>query len=140
MPYISSLEQYFPTLSNNDVMMQKCSGKFPYISHIGNQGSNPHLDKFSKFSKVTKQHSLKLAISKITSKNHKSYRGTVGFQCQAIHKKFLRRFDTNFDIKMMMKIYAIEIIFKSHKPFQSYQLTGPANSAIKAGQARPVSW
>ena len=46
---------------------------------------------------------------------------TLGFQCQAIHKKFLRRFDTSFDIKMMMKIYAIEIIFKFHEPFQSYQ-------------------
>ena len=29
--------------------------------------------------------------------------------------------------------YAIEIIFKSHEPFQGYQLTGPANSARKAG-------
>jgi hypothetical protein len=26
----------------------------------------------------------------------------------------------------MGKIYAIEIIFNSHEPFQSYQLTGPA--------------
>ena len=32
--------------------------------------------------------------------------------------------DTSFEIKMMMKIYAIEIIFRSHEPFQSYQLTG----------------
>ena len=47
---------------------------------------------------------------------------TVGFWCQAIHKKFLKRFDTSFDIKMMMKIYAIKVIFKSHEPFQSYQL------------------
>ena len=36
------------------------------------------------------------------------------------------RFDISFGIKMMMEIYAIEIIFKS-------QLTGPANSARKAG-------
>ena len=28
--------------------------------------------------------------------------------------------DTSFEIKMMVKIYAIEIIFKSNKPFQSY--------------------
>ena len=37
---------------------------------------------------------------------------------------------------MMMKIYAIEIIFKSHEPselFQSYLLIGQANSAKKAG-------
>ena len=33
-------------------------------------------------------------------------------------QKFLRRFDNSFDIK----IYAIDIIFKSHKPFQSCQL------------------
>ena len=26
---------------------------------------------------------------------------TVGFWCQTIHKKFLRRFDTTFDLKMM---------------------------------------
>ena len=32
---------------------------------------------------------------------------------------------------MTVKIYAIEIIFKSHEPFQIYQLTGPANSASK---------
>ena len=51
---------------------------------------------------------------------------TVGFWCQAIHKKFLQRFDTSFEIKMMVKIYAIEIIFRSHEPFQSYQLTGLA--------------
>ena len=41
--------------------------------------------------------------------------------------------DTSFEIKMMVKIYAIEIIFKSHEPFQSYLLTGQANSAKKAG-------
>ena len=41
--------------------------------------------------------------------------------------------DTSFEIKMMMKIYAIEIIFKSHESFQSYLLTGQADSAKKAG-------
>ena len=50
---------------------------------------------------------------------------TVGFWCQAIHKKFLRIFATSFEIKMMVKIYAIEIIFKSQEPFQSYQLAQP---------------
>ena len=34
---------------------------------------------------------------------------------------------------MMVKSGDIEIIFKSHKPFQSYLLTGLANSAKKAG-------
>ena len=38
-----------------------------------------------------------------------------------------------FEIKMMVKSGAIEIIFKSHEPFQSYQLTGPAYSARKVG-------
>ena len=33
----------------------------------------------------------------------------------------------------MVNIYTIEIIFKSHEPFQSYLLTGLANSAKKAG-------
>ena len=41
--------------------------------------------------------------------------------------------ETSFEMKMMMKIYAIEIIFKSHEPFQSYQITGQADSAKKAG-------
>ena len=58
---------------------------------------------------------------------------TVGFWCQMIVQKFLQRFNTSFEIKMMVKIYAIEFIFQSHKPFQSYQLTGPTNSTRKAG-------
>ena len=29
---------------------------------------------------------------------------------------------------MMVKIYDIEIIFKSHETFKSYQLTGPAKA------------
>ena len=37
-------------------------------------------------------------------------------------QKILQKFDTSFEIKMMVKIYAIEIIFRSHVPFQSYQL------------------
>ena len=32
--------------------------------------------------------------------------------------------DTSFETKMMVKSGAIEIIFKSHEPFQSYLLTG----------------
>jgi hypothetical protein len=34
--------------------------------------------------------------------------------------------DTSFEIKMTMKIWAIEIIFKSQEPFQSYLLIGQA--------------
>ena len=55
-------------------------------------------------------------------------------------KKILRRFDTNFETKMMMKIYATEIIFKSHEAFQSYQPTGPTEPAILAELAEPLSW
>jgi hypothetical protein len=58
---------------------------------------------------------------------------TVGFWCQGIAQKFFRTFDTSFDTKMMEKNGAIEIIFKIRKPFQSYLLTGLANSAKKAG-------
>ena len=32
-----------------------------------------------------------------------------------------------------MKIYSSEIIFKSHEPFQSYQLTGP-EGLVRLGQ------
>ena len=42
-------------------------------------------------------------------------------------------FGTSFDTKMMVKIGAIKIIFKSHKPFQNLSLTGQADSAKKAG-------
>ena len=31
---------------------------------------------------------------------------------------------------MMMKIYAIGFFSKSHNPFQSYHLTGPANELL----------
>ena len=39
--------------------------------------------------------------------------------------------DTSFKVKMMVKIYAIEIIFRSNEPFQTYLLTGQADSAKK---------
>ena len=52
---------------------------------------------------------------KITTKKDSAI--NVGFWCQAIHKKILQRFDTSFDKKITMKIYAIEIILKSHEPF-----------------------
>ena len=38
--------------------------------------------------------------------NFRASHVTVGFWCHAIHKKLLRRFDTRFQTKMMMKIYA----------------------------------
>ena len=39
---------------------------------------------------------------------------TVGFWCQTIHKKILRRFDTIFGLKMMMKSDLEKIILKFH--------------------------
>ena len=44
---------------------------------------------------------------------------TVGFWCQTIHKKFLRRFDTIFGLKMMMKSGLEKIILKFHDGLQS---------------------
>ena len=41
--------------------------------------------------------------------------------------------DISFEIKMMMKIYSIEIIFKSRESFQSELLTDQADSVQKAG-------
>ena len=35
-----------------------------------------------------------------------------------------KKIDTSFDTKMIVKSGAIEIIFKSHKPIQSYLLNG----------------
>ena len=41
--------------------------------------------------------------------------------------------DTSFEKKMMVKSGAIAIIFKSNEPFQSYLLTGQAETDKKAG-------
>ena len=38
------------------------------------------------------------------------------------NKQKILRFDISFDKKMIVKIYAIEIIFKSQEPFQSYTI------------------
>ena len=45
---------------------------------------------------------------------------TIGFWCQTIHKKFLRRFDTIFCLKMMVKSGLEKIILKFHDGRQSY--------------------
>ena len=55
---------------------------------------------------------------------------TVGFWCQAIHKKFLWRFDTIFGLKMMMKSGLEKIILKFQGGLQRYLLTCQANSAF----------
>ena len=46
-------------------------------------------------------------------------RVTVGFWCQTIHKKFLRRFDTIFGLKMMVKSGLEKIILRCHDGLQS---------------------
>ena len=56
---------------------------------------------------------------------------------QKQHTDSQQRFDNSFEINMIVEIYAFEIIVKSHEPFQSYQLTGHANSAerlVRLGQ------
>ena len=44
---------------------------------------------------------------------------TVGFWCQTIQKKILRRFDTIFGLKMMVKSGLEKIILKFHDGLQS---------------------
>ena len=46
-------------------------------------------------------------------------KGTVDFWFQGLAQNFFRIFDTSFDTKMIVKIYTIEIIFRSYQPFQS---------------------
>ena len=48
-----------------------------------------------------------------------TYHCTVGFWCQKIHKKFLRRFDTIFGLKMMVKSCLEKIILRLHNILQS---------------------
>ena len=45
---------------------------------------------------------------------------TVGFWCWTIHKKFFRRFDTIFDLKMMVKSDLEKIILKFHNGLKGY--------------------
>ena len=59
---------------------------------------------------------------------------TLLFKKRALHCRFLMLgitqkilteiLHSSFEIKMMVKIYVTEIIFRSHEPFQSYQLSG----------------
>ena len=55
-----------------------------------------------------------------------------------------QRFDTSFEMKMMVKIYAIEIILKFDEPFQSYQpiqpewLVRPGQLAGNSERARGI--
>jgi hypothetical protein len=44
---------------------------------------------------------------------------TVGFWCQTIHEKFLRRFDTIFGLKMMLKSGLEKNILKFNDGLQS---------------------
>ena len=61
------------------------------------------------------------------------YKLSLGFCYPELPQKFLQRFDTSFETKMMVKSGAIEIIFKFHEPFHKYQLSSLANSAKKDG-------
>ena len=64
---------------------------------------------------------------------------TVGFWCQTIHKKFLRRFDTIFGLKMMMKSGLEKIILKFHDGLQSCCCPVQKNLPRKAELAWQVS-
>ena len=52
--------------------------------------------------------------------------------------------DNGFDVKMMVKSHAIEIVFKSWGPYRIYQLISTAHPAIfegnRAGLAVLISW
>ena len=67
------------------------------------------------------------------------WRITVGFWCQTIHKKFLRRFDTIFGSKMMMKSGLEKIILKFHNGLQSCCCPVQKNLPRKAELAWQVS-
>ena len=66
------------------------------------------------------------------SNQHIHIYATVGFWCQGIHRKFLRRFDTSIGIKMMMKIYAIQ-------PERLVRLVRPGQLAGNSERARGIS-
>ena len=55
---------------------------------------------------------------------------TVGFWCQTIHKKFLRRFDNISGLKMMMKSGLENVTLKFHGGLQRFLLTCQTNSAF----------
>ena len=64
---------------------------------------------------------------------------TILLIAKAVHCQYTKKSYTSFDTKIMMKISAIEIIFKSHEPFQTYLLTGQARliqpkRLVKPGQ------
>ena len=71
--------------------------------------------------------------------NSKPMHNTVGFWCQTIHKKFLRRFDTIFGLKMMMKSGLEKIILKFHDGLQSCCCPVQKNLPRKAELAWQVS-
>ena len=64
---------------------------------------------------------------------------TVGFWCQTIHKKFLRRFDTVLGLKMMMKSGLEKMILKFHDGLQSCCCPVQKNLPKKAELAWQVS-
>ena len=64
---------------------------------------------------------------------------TVGFWCQTIHVKFLRRFDTIFSLKMMVKSGLEKIILKFNNGLQSCCCPVQKNLPRKAELARQIS-
>ena len=76
-------------------------------------------------------------VSKFLSEPHmyKSLPKVIhcGFLLLGNTQKILKEIWHHIWDKNDVKIYAIGINLKFHEPFQSYQLTAPANSARKAG-------
>ena len=64
---------------------------------------------------------------------------TVGFWCQTMHEKFLRRFDTIFGLKMMVKSCLEKIILKFNYGLQSCCCPVQNNLPRKAELAWQIS-
>ena len=75
----------------------------------------------------------------ITYQKIPRFHATVGFWCQIIYKKFLRRFDTIFGLKMMMKSGLEKNILKFHDGLQSCCCPVQKNLPRKAELAWQVS-
>ena len=85
------------------------------------------------------QHVLVQSFSKSFNPQFSLYNNTVDFWCQTIHKKFLRRFDTIFGLKMMVKRGLEKIILKFHDGLQSCCCPVQKNLPRKAELAWQVS-
>ena len=106
--------------------------------------NNPIFLKVKENLKITKQLKFDVSISKKKLAQLSSFQKvwkilTVGFWCQTIYKKFLRRFDTIFGLKMMVKSGLEKVILKFHDGLQSCCCPVQKNLPRKAELAWQVS-